>query len=196
MIKTEEEQAQTIANHMPSGRAFGAKNVSGTNIRQFLLGLAKELIRVDALLVLFRSDILPDETEHFIDEWESAVDIPDSCLKGTGDNDERRLHIIAKLARMAIQTNPDFVDLANYFGISVTIESGSIHGAFPYTFPIVFYPDARAAHHTLIINFSSPGEPTFPYTFPIVFGSNDLIRMQCIFNKLKPANVDITYTSL
>lgn len=192
-MKTQEEQAQTIANHMPSGRAFGAKNISGTNIRKFLLGLAKELIRVDWFIEKFRDDVLPDTTEFYLDEWESAVNIPDCCLDGSGDKDTRRRDIIGKLARMGIQTQSDFQELAAYFGVTIQIESGSVHGAFPFTFPIEFYDDERAAHHTIIITFSLPETERFPYEFPISFGNPEIVMLECIFNELKPANVNIIY---
>jgi uncharacterized protein YmfQ (DUF2313 family) len=202
MIKTEEEQAQTIANHMPSGRAFGAKNISETVIRRLLLGLAQELIRVDAAIDLFRTDILPDETEFYIDEWESAVGIPDICLDGKGNDIERRLHIIAKLAKMNVQTPQDFEDLAAFLGVQILVTSGSVHpdyliyGAFPYTFPLIFYPSERAAHHTIIVTFTEPPQTSFTYTFPIVFGDDSQRLIQCIFSKLKPANVQIIYENL
>jgi uncharacterized protein YmfQ (DUF2313 family) len=193
---TREQQAQTLANYLPGGTAFAAKNVTNTNTRKLLRGLADELMRSDEYIHLFRTDFLPDTTKYHISEWESAVGIPDTCMKGTGSDAERRLHVIIKLAWMALQTQPDFISLAALLGVSIAVEGGSIHGCFPFVFPIKFYPSAKAARHTIVITADLPEELNFTYTFPIQFGTTAMSLMQCIFNRLKPAHVDITYVNL
>jgi len=193
IVLSKQQQAQVIANYMPGGKAFAAKNILGTNIRKWLLGFAREFLRVDALIALFRVDTVPDKTQYYISEWESAVGIPDDCFKGTGDDTERRLHIIMKLAKSGLQTGQDFVDFAAKLGIPIEVESGAIHGAFPFIFPIKFYPSGEAAHHTIIVRATETIGATFPYIFPIVFGTNDFALLECLFKKLKPANVDVVF---
>ena len=48
--------------------------------------------------------------------WESAVGIPDSCFPGTGTIDERRAHVLLKLAKMNVQTAEEFVTLGISLG--------------------------------------------------------------------------------
>ena len=193
---TKEQQAQTLANYLPGGRVFAAKNLSGSNLRKLLRGLAEELLRVDSIVRLFRKDTVPDETRHFIDEWESAVGIPDSCFKGTGTDEKRRLAITAKLAALGVQIDSDFVDLAAKFGVSITVESGSVHGCFPFVFPIKFYPSARDARFTLVVRPTETIGDTFTYTFPIAFGTEELGIIQCLFRKVKPANVNVVFEDI
>ncbi len=195
IILTEQQQAQTVANYLPGGRAFAAKNIITSNIRKLILGLAKEFVKIDALIALFRKDTRPDTTKNFIAEWESALGIPDACFPASGDNTERRLHIIIKLARYGVQTAQDFIDLAALFGISIEAESGSlhyIHGALPFK----NYPDDKTARNTLVIRPTEVIGASFPYTFPIVFGTSELATLECLFNKLKPANVDLVFESV
>jgi hypothetical protein len=78
-------------------------------------------------------------------------------------------------------------------GITVTIESGSVHGTFPYTFPIKFYSSAKVARFTMVVRPSTAILPTFPYTFPITFGDQELAQIECLFDKIKPANVEIIF---
>lgn len=193
VVLTRQQQAQTISNHMPGGRVFVAKDLTGTVIRKFLLALADELMRVDSSIAEYRKDNVPDTTEFFIDEWEKALGIPDDCFDGTGTNEERRLAITTKLAGFGARTNQDYVDLAANFGITVTVESGAVHGTFPFVFPIKFYSSAIVARFTLVVRPSSVILPTFPYIFPIVFSDQDLEQIECLFNKVKPANVEVVF---
>jgi len=193
IVLSKEQQAQTIANYLPSGRVFSAKNLPDTVLRKLLLGFANELLRVDSLIAIFREDTVPDQTEFFIPEWERALGIPDDCFDGKGDDDSRRLSIITKLASLGIQTDPDFVALAAKFGVTVTVEGGSIHGLFPFKFPIKFYASPRDARFTLVVRPSPGAGDSFTYTFPIKFGSSGLSIVECLFNKVKPANVNVVF---
>lgn len=190
-----ERQSEILANYLPGGRAFGGKRVAGSVSRLLLEGLAQEMLRSTDLVTEFRDEILPDETTLFIEEWESAVGIPDCCfLTTSGTIAERRRNVLAKLVSLGVQTAPDFVALAALFGITATVDGGSAHGVFPYTFPIIFFPDARTAFHTIVVNLSEPPLNVFPYTFPITFQSQELALVECLFKKAKPAHVDILFT--
>jgi uncharacterized protein YmfQ (DUF2313 family) len=191
VTRTLEEQTRTLRIQFPSGLAFGAKDIPDSVFYQLLEGLAAELSRGDSVVAEFRQEILPDETTLFIDEWESAVGIPDTCLKGTGTVAERRRDVLAKLSSLGVQTAADFVALAALYGIDVIVKGGSVHGCFPFKFPIVFFPDERAARHTIMVNFDLPLLETFTYTFPITFGPPEVAVVECLFRKLKPANCDL-----
>ncbi len=200
IVKTQKEQAQSLANYLPGGRMFVAKNISGSNMRLLLDGLSEELLRVDEIIQLFRTEFLPDTTSTFISEWESSVGIPDSCFGDPVNYDivERRLRVEVKLAWMNLQLRSDFIALAEKFGVVVTLlESGTIHSSFPIVFPMLVFADAREPGHTIIIEFSLPPQIEFNnYEFPILFGDTRINFVQCLFNKLKPANVQILYTNI
>ena len=191
------QQTQTLARYLPSGRAFAAKDRAETATHGFLEGLAGELLRSAALLQEFRDEILPDETVLLLDEWESAVGIPDTCFTGQGTTDTRRRDVLAKLVSLGAQTEADFIYIAEViFEIPITITRVTPTGSFPYTFPFVLSLSAREARFTLVVNFDDlPLTAVFPYTFPLTFGTPDMILIQCLFNQLKPANVDMHYTS-
>jgi uncharacterized protein YmfQ (DUF2313 family) len=188
-------QVESLAGYLPSGRAFSSKTIPGTVTRGLLEGLAAELLRVDGALEEFRREILPDETLLFIDEWENAVGIPDHCFTGQGSIDVRRRDVLVKLVSLGLQTASDFEALAELLGVTAFVLPGSRYGVFPYTFPIVFFPNARAAFHTIIVDMPAPPGLGFPYTFPIPFGSSDQALVQCLFRRLKPAHVDVMYVT-
>jgi len=195
-MSAQEEQTRTLANYLPQGRAFAAKNIPGTVTREFLWGLAAELVRATALLRELREETLPDSTTLFLGEWEKAVGIPDTCLLGKGTTEDRGRDVLVKLASLGIQTAQNFIDLAAMFGVEVTVIAGSVHGCFPFKFPIIFFPNEKAARHTIIVDFVEPLTGGFPYTFPITFGLGTLAVVECLFRKLKPANVDLLVKNL
>lgn len=193
MARSLDEHTQSLVNYLPGGRLFRSANVSNSNFRGLLKGLAGELLRCDRNIRLYLDEILPDKTVIFIDEWERALGIPDSCFPGTGTVDQRRLHVLIKLASLGVQTNSDFVALGALFGVTVTIESGSVSGIFPMTFPIVLFDSAREAYFTIFVTFTVPAASRFPLTFPFIFGSSDIAILECLFNKLKPANCNVIF---
>ena len=190
-------QADSIANFLPPGIMFEGGKIEGTNLRKLLTGLSNELFRSEDLLKQFTEEFLPDCTVLFLDEWESALGIPDDCFLGTGNNDERRRDILTKLASLGIQTAKDFEDLAAIFGIDVTVESGGSPGVgniFPLEFPIlIFFNSAKEARFTIVVTFIVQAANKFPLEFPILFGNNLIALLECLFRKLKPANCDIIF---
>lgn len=192
---TVQRQADSLANYLPSGRVFAAKKIPGTVTRRLLEGLAGELDRGTDLIAEFKREVLPDLTTLFLDEWESAVGIPDDCFSGAGSDAERRRDVQVKLASLGLQTAEDFVMLAALLGLDVTVEGGSVHGTFPMEFPIIFFPSEKAARFTIVVNFAGEEGASFPYTFPIPFSTPELILLECLFRELKPANCDLLFTS-
>lgn len=197
--RTLEEQTQMLANYMPGGKLFAAKNVNDSNFRKLLRGLAGELFTADGYLKTYSDEIKPDATVLFIDEWESAVGIPDDCFKGTGDIDERRRDVLVKLASLGIQTADDFVAVALLFGVTVTVESGvtgNTPSIFPMTFPIVLGGDIQDLRFIIIVRFTAPDSSRFPLIFPITFGTSEIAILECLFAKLKPANCALIFEQI
>lgn len=192
---TKEEHARSLSHFMPNGRVFAKKWVAGSVMFAYIMGLACELFRIEEQLNLisFEHDI--NATTMFINEWEAAVGIPDACLSGSGTLEDRRRDILVKLAKMNVTTAQDFIDLANEFGITVTITPGAVHGTFPMVFPLIFFTTGKEARFTMLVDFPSALE-VFPLTFPIPFGDGTINVIKCLFNRIRPANVQILYTSI
>lgn len=191
-----EQYADSLADYLPGGLLFASKSVQDSNFRKLLRGMAGELFRSNGLLKTYNDEILPDKTVKFIDEWESALGIPDDCFKMTGTIDERRRDVLTKLASLGIQTKQDFVTLANEFGVDVVVSSGSVHGIFPMQFPFIFFNTAKQARFTIIVTFNVAAASRFPYVFPFIFGGSQIPILECLFSKLKPANCNIIFKQI
>jgi hypothetical protein len=163
-----QEYTDSLAAYLPGGELFASKNIENSNFRKLLQGLATELFRSNGLLREYSCEILPDETQKFVDEWESAVGIPDDCFNGLGSIEERRRDILLKLASLGIQTIDDFQDLANRFDILATVYAGE-DSPFPVATP----------KFTIVVDWLG----TTPEQ------SQQINILNCLFKKVKPANV-------
>jgi uncharacterized protein YmfQ (DUF2313 family) len=188
-----ETHTQRLADYLPGGRVFQARNIHDSNLRKLLRGLARELFTADGYLRDFQEDIAPSVTTYFIDEWERALGIPDDCFSGSGTLSERRAAVLIKLASLGVQTADDFVELAAVFGLTVEVVSGSVSGVFPLSFPVLVFGTAEDARFTIIVNIETPltESETFPFAFPIPFGTKEVGLLRCMFSKLVPANCNL-----
>lgn len=192
-----DEYTDSLAAYLPGGELFSAKNINGSNLRSMLRGLAWELYRANGYLREYSSDVIPDQTYKLIDEWESALGIPDGCFSGDGTIDERRDAVLLKLASLGIQTAADFVNLAQSIGYTVSVKAAAPYAIFPMIFPILLIDSPKTARFTILVEYSTAGSvyppAIFPLTFPFVFGGAQLGVMECLFRRLKPANCDIVF---
>lgn len=192
-VPTKEEMTNSVAAFMPDGRIFAAKNQENTNLRKLLEAFSLEFFRMDETMNLISEDYDINATTELIGRWESAVGIPDDCLKGTGTLTERRRDVLAKFAMMNLTTEQDFIDLAALYGVVVTVTAGSIGNTYPMTFPYLLFESGKAARFTMIVDFDTVLE-TYPLTFPYTYGDATQGLIECLFNKSKPSNVQIIYT--
>lgn len=185
---------QSLANYMPGGEYFRAKNIESSNLRALLTSLSYEVGRVEAKLKELEDEEYVPDTYNLIEEWERSLGIPDECFSPEGQTIEmRRKYVIAKYALMNLTTTVDFIALADFFGIRVEILNGlEYSNFFPFTFPMYFFGSIKEAKFTMIVHFLDLDRPSniFPLKFPVTF-SNVPNLILCLFEKLKPAPVKI-----
>ena len=185
---TKDQHADALADFMPNGPLFEAKKIGNSNFRNLLRGLAGELVTAEGYIKTFDEEYSPLTTVLFIEEWERVLSIPDSCFPATGDIDERRVHVLTKLASLGIQTADEFVDLGLVFGITVTVEALDEMASPPI--PVVL-PDAR---FIIVIKGANLLANVPPYDVPFIPSSSESV-LECLFNKLKPSNCKILFVN-
>jgi uncharacterized protein YmfQ (DUF2313 family) len=178
-----EQYTNSLADYLPGGCLFASAHIDSSNFRKLLRGMAGELFRSNGLLKEYSEQIIPDQTVKFIEEWESALGIPDDCFMGTGTIDIRRRDVLTKLAALGIQTIPDFESLALTFGVVAEVLAGSESG--------ITFASNKVARFTIVVNLTLPAR--FTYTFPILFGDDTIVLLECLFSKLKPSNCQVLF---
>lgn len=180
-MHTLDEHANALAYFLPNGPLFEAKTIHDSNFRKLLRGMAGELFTAEGYIKTFDDEYSPLTTVLFIEEWERALGIPDPCLPGTGDINERRRHILTKLAALGVQTVADFVALGTVFGKTLTVEALDQMGAPPVP---VTYPDAR---FTIVVSGAELVSGFPPYDVPFTPASSESV-LECLLSHLIPAN--------
>lgn len=191
---SKEKHADSLADYLPGGRLFEAARLTDTNFRKLLVGLANELFRAEGYLKTVSNEYDINTTSLLIEEWEAALGIPDTCFSGQGEIADRRRDVLLKLASLGVQTVEDFELLGAIFGVSVTVHPGiEFASVFPMVFPFIFFDSIKQARFTIIVDFTVEAASRFTLTFPFTFGSAGINILECLFNKLKPANCDIIF---
>ena len=183
-----EEVQQSLAAYLPGGPLWEAAMVPGTNINAVMAGLSGLLLDTEVFNQVYNSEFIPSsDGTNFLENWEQAVSIPDSCFPGPDEPDRsvRRLHVLVKLSSLGVQTSADFEALAVTLGFpTVTVTSGIDEG--------IPEPEGQ---YTIVVKLPDEGIG-FVYTFPLPFLSTDQTIIECIFRKLKPDNCAVQFGTI
>ncbi len=183
-----------LASHTPPGKAWEKVFDKDDDFGKLFLGLAVEFYRFQVLEKKLFDEMDIRQANELLIEWEKSVGLPDSCFITEGESVEtRRIQIEQKFSSFGgVQEKEDFIRVADIFGYDISIKTGKQVGFFPLQFPIALFSDAKAVTHTFFIVINEVG-PTggFPLPFPIPFDAGENTFLQCIFDKLAPANVKV-----
>ena len=194
--KTVDQQANSLASYLPGGRNFEAKNVEDTNLRNLLIGLAGEKSRVDTLMNDISEDHEITAATNFIEQWESAVGIPDECIGNTGTLEQRRNNVLLKLTKLNVQTVEDFIEVAELLGFE-NVEVFPLQDvAFP-PYDVPFIPtSAPESRFIIVVKAENLILSVPPYDVPFTPGSALQSLLVCVFETIRPANVDFLFINV
>lgn len=191
---TVEQHTQSLADYMPNGDLFVAKNFEGSNFRRLLRGWAFELQRLEATFIEVAQEYNIYTTNDFISEWERMVGIPDSCFSNDKNIETRRRQVIIKLSAEGVNTKQDFIDLAALLGFTITITyPPEIPFYPPYDVPINLITGIPESRYVWIVRGQGLVPNVPPYDVPFSLISGHATVLQCFFEKLKPAHTKIIY---
>jgi uncharacterized protein YmfQ (DUF2313 family) len=194
---TIEQHRQALADFLPQGQAFGTKNIPDKNMFEFLMGLAKEFMRIENTINTIASQDDIQTTTLLIEQWERAVGIPDSCFSNTVSLEQRRTQVLLKLSVKA-DTRQSFIDIAAMFGYTpCIITNGTATGVYPLHYPWPYFANITEAAFTMYVDFpASKTNVVYPFTtakYPWPYSDGVNNPVECFFNKIKMANVNIIY---
>ena len=182
------EEAGVLEQYLPSNPLY-----HGDNLKKVLLGLAASWLDYRAFINKISVEYNVDTTEDLISSWEGFVGIPDSCFNIASTIEERRQNVLLKIAGLNVSTARQFENIAQILGFSIQVTSGIEEATFPMTFPITLLNPGDLGF-TILVRIDSSLKPAgFPYTFPFEFTGDAPEILQCLFNKIKPANTQVIF---
>jgi uncharacterized protein YmfQ (DUF2313 family) len=192
--KSKESIRILLTKFLPNGIFWDAKRKQDTNIYKLINALSDEYKRVKDLLYSIVNNRYVDDTELLLEQWEKDLQLPDECLPLADTISERQKNILFKYTAKGIQTVNDFYTLANIFGINIEIITGVQASKWPWSWPHLFVGTAEQARFVFVVKFVDFSTPSgWPWTWPHSWEVDPTTSLQCILNKLKPANVKIVY---
>lgn len=190
------DQAELLARTLPDGRVWNSKWFQSRVLGRLVLALAAEINRLFARIsnfVLIELD--PLKTRQLILEWEESVGIPDDCFDRSPSLIERRRRVNQKLTNFGeLITAPQIVALLADFGENIALVPGSESIGFDLGFGNAPYTtqELKEIRHTLVVRVESDA-PTFTLSFPIQFGTEQSNLIQCLLERVIPANVALQF---
>lgn len=173
------ETAVSLADLLPDGLAFDAKNTEGSNLNKLLTAFAEEFNRIQHDLQSFSQSYIPTEanllTKEYYKDWLKVYNIPDECWIVPSLFEITYRYLLAKIRGMNnAYSKQDYIDLANFFGVPITIE----------------YVDVFEIK-ILIDTGIQPGQ--WSWTFPHIWGNPFTLYdlLECLFLKAMPAYIKL-----
>lgn len=190
---TQNEQANILAGYLRNDCLHQNKWVDGSNLRKLLIGLAEGFVEFNNNLNIFIAEGDIAKATNLLVEWESTFGIPDDCLTNNRTIEERRINLLIKLAGLQGTLIEQFEYVINLLGYSgIQIKTGVAGTTYPLQYPF-YYLSPDAAPFTMFVILPPELMPaTYPLQYPIQYNSI-IPLLQCIFDKIKPANVKIIY---
>ena len=191
--RTQPQQADILAQYLRDDNLHEAKNRDDSTLRKILLGLASEWLNFRNKINEVVNEYNPQKTTALIQEWEEFVGIPDGCIPVASTIEQRRLNVLLKLAGINATTEKQFKNVASILGYNIEVSNGVATSTFPLTLPFLLISEASAPF-TIVITLPSSIKPNgFPLTFPFTLTSQQPAILDCLFNKLKPANTQLFF---
>ena len=191
--RTQPQQADILAQYLRDDNLHEAKNRDDSTLRKILLGLASEWLNFRDKINEVVNEYNLQKTTALIQEWEEFVGIPDDCIPVASTIEQRRLNVLLKLSGINVTTEKQFKNVASILGYNIEVSNGVSTSTFPLTLPFLLISEASAPF-TIVITLSSSLKPSgFPLTFPFTLTSQQPAILDCLFNKLKPANTQLFF---
>lgn len=179
-------QAQLLANYLPSGKFWDAKNIEESKLRKLLNAFGKEFVNIEETLDWLKRELNINTTFDLIEYWEFMYNIPDPdgiFIVDKKTIEERRFNLKLKELMNGADRIEDWEYIAKQFGFNVKVR--------PCTQTIVQADNPRYTIIVEFLDFRPPQE--FTMYFPIYFSNVDISLMKKVFKIIKPADCDIIY---
>jgi hypothetical protein len=191
---------ETLLAHLPRGVAWLAARVPGKNLYKLWVSFSDAYEDAVEAMCKLPVELNPYTTTELITEWEAAVGLPDACLPAATTLAERRKYVIFRLSKRRWTTEQDWKDLAELFGLTITVTPGwrvQKPALYPFCYPKSYlYLERLGRFHVFIDVDGGCGDDGYAYDYPHTYGSGERCELfKCIIDKVKPANVVVIWNN-
>jgi hypothetical protein len=190
--KTALEHTMISAAYQLGGIHLQSFRIPGKNLFKWLKAMSTEFANIESALNDFVDGRIITKSTTFLPEWEKSAGIPDDDFPAIGTAEERRRHVVTKLASEGVSTADELEWLCSLMGFSVKVYPGHYFWTNPDSrvsfsteresrFTVVFEVDFDESIPEVIPEF-------FPVPFPWTFRSNNYNVLQSFMLSVIPSN--------
>jgi hypothetical protein len=185
-----DDTSQQMADSLPQGRAWAAKNIDTSNMRKLINSLAVVHNRSQQQIQLLDEEFRIDGTTDLLEEWETSVGLPDECTALSTTLALRRQAVIDRFRKKPWVTLSDlqtYVD--NVFPeVGVILYPGGEYYPLEYELEATLMGDV-SDRFIIVAEIPLSGE-SLEYTLELTIeGGINTDELECVLNKLLLANV-------
>ncbi len=198
MARTQEQFRQALANNLPQGEAFKAKNIVETVMYKLLFALAYAYWQLDERSNDLINEMYPQSVLESLDEWEHEYGLPSPCYASLQlTTAERKKILLTKFASIGGQNADYYIKIASDLGFTITITEfdgarftlNQYASQYAYTtHPYVWYVNV-AGIETIYARYSTDIYTTTNYSKLGI----DTSILECVINELKPAHTQVIF---
>jgi uncharacterized protein YmfQ (DUF2313 family) len=199
MARTQEQFRQALANHLPQGEAFRAKNMAETVMYKLLFALAYTYWLLDERAFDLIDEMFPQTVLESLDEWELEYGLPAPCYAGLElTTEERQKILLTKFASIGGQNADYYIKIADDLGFTITITeyNGARYTQDPYTttqygltsHPYEWHVNVSGVE-TIYGKYTTDRYTTTQYSKLGI----DTSILECVINELKPAHTQVIF---
>lgn len=189
-----------LLRHIPQGIGWLAWRTVGKTAYKLMEAIGQSFEDATRALCRMATELDPRTTVEMLPEWERALSLPDSCLPEADTVEERRAWIMFRLAKRRWTTAQDWYELAELFGLQITITPGwevqkpALYGTcYPHRYDL--FP--KLGRFRVYIDLIGVEWHGYAYSYPFEYGQTfpNFQIFQCILERVRPASVVILWNT-
>lgn len=179
-----------LADHMPSGIAWGAKLVEDSNLHSQMHGTSKPFNMIQGRIDDLRREFNINQTVELLPEWEASVGLPDECFGPVSGIQERRDLVKERFSKtpvVKLAEQQAFIDRI-FPNLEITLIPGNEFFSLEYSLEMFFLGNVNEKF--IIVALIPPQEPFFEFDLELNFtGGVDQTKLLCVLERISPLNV-------
>ena len=195
--KSKQAYRKALADTLPDGHFWKAKDESESNLYKILISLALSFSNLDVRANELSNEFFPQLLQESIDEWEIEYGLPSDCVGALPTFADRKAQVLAKFAGIGGQDPAYYVNLASDLGFDVEIiEFNGVR----YTKDRLGDQYAQTTHpYVWYVNVLNIETIYAQYTQDKLTESQysklgvDTSILECLITKLKPAHTQVLF---